>query len=143
MTSILTLTTSPIAITDGMEMLLNPFKKIKLPVHELALMMSIALRFIPTLMDETDKIMKAQMARGSDMTSGPIKDRIKAVVPLLVPLFVSAFKRAEDLATAMEVRGYRGGEGRTRYRQLKWNLRDTLALVVLVLVIGLLVFLRN
>ncbi|HIX41823.1 MAG TPA: energy-coupling factor transporter transmembrane protein EcfT, partial [Candidatus Kurthia intestinigallinarum] len=143
MTSILTLTTSPIAITDGMEMLLNPFKKIKLPVHELALMMSIALRFIPTLMDETDKIMKAQMARGSDMTSGPIKDRIKAVVPLLVPLFVSAFKRAEDLATAMEVRGYRGGDGRTRYRQLKWNLRDTLALVVLVLVIGLLVFLRN
>lgn len=140
---ILTLITSLIVIIDGMEMLLNSLKKVKLPVHELALMMSIALRFIPTLMDETDKIMKAQMARGSDMTSGPIKERIKAVVPLLVPLFVSAFKRAEDLATAMEVRGYRGGEGRTRYRQLKWNLRDTLALVVLVLVIGLLVFLRN
>lgn len=119
MTSILTLTTSPISITDGIEVLLNPLKKLKLPVHELALMMSIALRFIPTLMDETDKIMKAQMARGSDLSAGPMKERIKAVVPLLVPLFVSAFKRAEDLATAMEVRGYRGGEGRTRYRQLE------------------------
>lgn len=132
MTSILTLTTSPISITDGLEVLLNPFKKLKLPVHELALMMSISLRFIPTLMDETDKIIKAQMARGSDLSAGPIKDRIKAVVPLLVPLFVSAFKRAEDLATAMEVRGYRGGEGRTRYRQLKWDLKDTLALAILV-----------
>lgn len=142
-TSILTLTTSPISITDGMEMLLNPLKKIKLPVHELALMMSIALRFIPTLMDETDKIMKAQMARGSDLTSGTIKERLKAVVPLLVPLFVSAFKRAEDLATAMEVRGYRGGEGRTRYRQLKWQLRDTMAIILLLVFIALLVFLRN
>ncbi|HEY9571465.1 MAG TPA: energy-coupling factor transporter transmembrane component T, partial [Metalysinibacillus sp.] len=93
MTSFLTLTTSPIAITDAIEILLNPLKKIKVPVHELALMMSISLRFIPTLMDETDKIMKAQMARGSDLSTGPIKDRIKAVVPLLVPLFVSAFKR--------------------------------------------------
>lgn len=142
-TSILTLTTSPISITDGMEMLLNPLKKIKLPVHELALMMSIALRFIPTLMDETDKIMKAQMARGSDLTSGTIKERLKAVVPLLVPLFVSAFKRAEDLATAMEVRGYRGGEGRTRYRQLKWQLRDTMSIILLLVFIALLVFLRN
>ncbi|GEK34105.1 energy-coupling factor transporter transmembrane component T family protein [Kurthia sibirica] len=133
MTSILTLTTSPISITDGLETLLNPLKKIKVPVHELALMMSIALRFIPTLMDETDKIMKAQMARGSDVTSGTIKERLKAVVPLLIPLFVSAFKRAEDLATAMEVRGYRGGEGRTRYRQLKWSMRDTYALLLLVL----------
>ena len=107
LTSILTLTTSPISITDGFEILLNPLKKWKLPVHELALMMSISFRFIPTLMDETDKIMKAQMARGSDMTSGSIKERMNAVVPLLIPLFVSAFKRAEDLATAMEVRGYR------------------------------------
>lgn len=143
MTSILTLTTSPISITDGIEVLLNPLKKIKLPVHELALMMSIALRFIPTLMDETDKIMKAQMARGSDLSAGPLKERIKAVVPLLVPLFVSAFKRAEDLATAMEVRGYRGGEGRTRYRQLKWDWRDTLCLVVFVIMTALLVFYRN
>lgn len=143
MTTILTLTTSPISITDGLEVLLNPLKRIKLPVHELALMMSIALRFIPTLMDETDKIMKAQMARGSDLGAGPIKDRIKAVVPLLVPLFVSAFKRAEDLATAMEVRGYRGGEGRTRYRQLKWDFKDTLCIVVLILVTALLIILRG
>lgn len=130
-TSILTLTTSPISITDGMEMLLKPFKRFKLPVHELALMMSISLRFIPTLMDETDKILKAQMARGSDISSGPVKERIKAVVPLLIPLFVSAFKRAEDLAVAMEVRGYRGGEGRTRYRQLKWHWRDSFILILL------------
>ncbi len=143
MTSILTLTTSPISITDGIEVLLNPLKKVKVPVHELALMMSISLRFIPTLMDETDKIMKAQMARGSDLSSGPIKDRIKAVVPLLVPLFVSAFKRAEDLATAMEVRGYRGGEGRTRYRQLKWDMGDTFALVLLVAMAALLFFYRS
>lgn len=142
-TSILTLTTSPISITDGIETLLNPLKKIKLPVHELALMMSISLRFIPTLMDETDKIMKAQMARGSDLSAGPIKDRLKAVVPLLVPLFVSAFKRAEDLATAMEVRGYRGGEGRTRYRQLKWNFRDTFSLLVLAAMGALLFFYRS
>lgn len=142
-TSILTLTTSPISITDGIETLLNPFKKIKLPVHEPALMMSISLRFIPTLMDETDKIMKAQMARGSDLSAGPIKDRLKAVVPLLVPLFVSAFKRAEDLATAMEVRGYRGGEGRTRYRQLKWDVKDTISLVGLAAMGALLFFYRS
>ena len=98
-------------------------------------MMSISLRFIPTLMDETDKIMKAQMARGSDLSAGPLKDRVKAIVPLLVPLFVSAFKRAEDLATAMEVRGYRGGEGRTRYRQLKWDVGDTFALLSLVVMV--------
>lgn len=143
MTSILTLTTSSISITDGLETLLNPFKKLKLPVHELALMMSISLRFIPTLMDETDKIMKAQMARGSDLSAGPLKARLKAVVPLLVPLFVSAFKRAEDLATAMEVRGYRGGEGRTRYRQLNWSFKDTLSLAVLVVVAIVLWMLRN
>ncbi|MFJ8100715.1 MULTISPECIES: energy-coupling factor transporter transmembrane component T family protein [unclassified Lysinibacillus] len=143
MTSILTLTTSPISITDGIEVLLNPLKAVKVPVHELALMMSISLRFIPTLMDETDKIMKAQMARGSDLSSGPIKDRIKAVVPLLVPLFVSAFKRAEDLATAMEVRGYRGGEGRTRYRKLKWDMSDTFSLVLLVAMAVLLFFYRS
>ena len=143
MTSILTLTTSPIAITDGIEVLLGPLKKIKMPVHELALMMSISLRFIPTLMDETDKIMKAQMARGSDLSAGSIKDRLKAVVPLLVPLFVSAFKRAEDLATAMEVRGYRGGEGRTRYRQLKWDASDTICIVGLLLMAILLFFCRG
>ena len=142
-TSILTLTTSPISITDGLEVLLNPFKRFKLPVHELALMMSISLRFIPTLMDETDKIMKAQMARGSDISTGSIKERIKAVVPLLIPLFVSAFKRAEDLAVAMEVRGYRGGEGRTRYRQLKWDWRDSTVLMLLGAVTVVLWLLRS
>lgn len=142
-TTILTLTTSPISITDGIEMLLNPLKKLKLPIHELALMMSIALRFIPTIMDETDKVMKAQMARGSDLSAGPITDRMKAVVPLLVPLFVSSFKRAEDLATAMEVRGYRGGEGRTRYRQLKWDWKDTISLVVLIAIAVGLYLLRS
>jgi energy-coupling factor transport system permease protein len=143
MTTILTLTTSPISITDGMETLLNPLKRIKLPVHELALMMSISLRFIPTLMDETDKILKAQLARGSDLTSGTIKERIRAVVPLLVPLFVSAFKRAEDLAIAMEVRGYRGGEGRTRYRQLNWQWRDTLVIVLFLVLVAALIWLRG
>lgn len=143
LTSILTLTTTPISITDALEILLNPLKKWKLPVHELALMMSISLRFIPTLMDETDKIMKAQMARGSDMTSGSMKERMNAIVPLLIPLFVSAFKRAEDLATAMEVRGYKGGEGRTRYRKLEWRKKDTAILVVLVLLAAVLVYFRQ
>ena len=142
-TSILTLITSPISITDGMEDLLGPFKRFKLPVHELALMMSISLRFIPTLMDETDKILKAQLARGSDISTGSVKERIRAVVPLLVPLFVSAFKRAEELAIAMEVRGYRGGEGRTRYRQLKWGWRDTVTMVLLAVLICTLYLLRG
>lgn len=142
-TSLLTLTTNPISITDGMETLLHPFKKWKLPVHELSLMMSIALRFIPTLMEETDKIMKAQMARGVDFTSGPLKERIKAIIPLLVPLFVSAFKRAEELAIAMEARGYRGGEGRTKYRQLKWQTADTLLMLSLVVLTIFLVLLRS
>lgn len=132
LTTILTLTTTPIEVTDGMESLLNPFKKIGLPVHELALMMSISLRFIPTLMEETDKIMKAQMARGVDFASGPVKQRISAIIPLLVPLFISAFKRAEELATAMEARGYQGGEGRTKLRELKWGILDTVILTILI-----------
>lgn len=131
MTTILTLTSTPIEITDGMESLLAPFKKIGLPTHELALMMSISLRFIPTLMQETEKIMKAQAARGVEFTSGPIKDRMKAVVPLLIPLFISSFKRAEELAIAMEARGYQGGEGRTKLRKLQWRGLDTLMLMVL------------
>lgn len=142
-TTVLTLTTSPISITDGLETLLNPFKKLKLPVHELALMMSISLRFIPTLMDETDKILKAQLARGSDLSSGTVKERVQAVIPLLVPLFVSAFKRAEDLAVAMEVRGYRGGEGRTRFRQLSWQMKDTAVLLVFVVLVGVLLWVRK
>jgi len=142
-TTLLTLTTTPIEITDGIESLLNPLKKVKFPVHELALMMSIALRFIPTLMQETDKIMKAQAARGVEFSSGPMKDRMKAVVPLLIPLFVSSFKRAEDLAIAMEARGYKGGEGRTKFRLLKWSFVDSFAFVVLGAVISILILFRS
>lgn len=140
LSTLMTLTTSPIALTDALETLLTPFKKIKLPVHELALMMSIALRFIPTLMDETQKVMKAQMSRGSDMGSGSAFDRLKAVIPLLIPLFVSAFKRADELAVAMEVRGYKGDVGRTKYRKLKWQMQDTMALISL-LPLGLIILL--
>lgn len=137
-TSLLTLTTTPIEITDAIESLLHPLKKIKFPVHELALMMSISLRFIPTLMQETEKISKAQASRGVDFRTGPVKDRIQAVVPLLVPLFVSAFKRAEELAMAMEARGYQGGEGRTKIRELQITTRDYLAFGIFILVmIGL------
>ncbi|MED3933925.1 energy-coupling factor transporter transmembrane protein EcfT [Priestia megaterium] len=142
-TTMLTLTTTPIEVTDGMESLLNPFKKLKLPVHELALMMSISLRFIPTLMEETDKIIKAQTARGVDFSSGPVTDRLKAVVPLLVPLFIGSFKRAEELAIAMEARGYKGGEGRTKYRQLKWGSIDTIMLLLLLAVAVVLVLIRT
>ena len=126
-TQLLTLTTSPIALTDGLESLLGPLKKVRFPVHEIAMMMSIALRFIPTLMDEADKIMKAQTARGADFESGNLIQRAKAMVPLLVPLFVGAFRRAEELAMAMEARCYRGGEGRTRMRTLRYSGRDALA----------------
>lgn len=118
-TSLLTLTTSPIILTDGIEALLKPFKRLGLPAHELAMMMTIALRFIPTLMEETEKIMKAQKSRGADFESGNIMSRAKNLVPLLVPLFISAFRRADELAMAMEARCYRGGENRTRMRQLK------------------------
>ncbi|GAM14782.1 energy-coupling factor transporter transmembrane component T family protein [Mesobacillus selenatarsenatis] len=142
-TSLLTLTTTPIEITDGLETLLNPLKKLKFPVHELALMMSISLRFIPTLMQETDKIMKAQTARGVEYNSGPIKDRIKAIVPLLIPLFISSFKRAEELAVAMEARGYKGGEGRTKYRLLTWGMPDTMMILFLAAVTVLLIVLRG
>ncbi|OWZ84458.1 energy-coupling factor transporter transmembrane component T family protein [Natranaerobius trueperi] len=127
-TSLLTLTTSPIALTDAIEHLLSPFKRIGVPAHELAMMMTIALRFIPTLMEETEKIMKAQKARGADFESGNIFERAKNLVPLLVPLFISAFRRADELALAMEARCYRGGTGRTRLKQLQAALRDYLAL---------------
>ena len=128
-TSLLTYTTSPIALTDGIERLLSPLKKIKLPVHELAMMMTIALRFIPTLIEETDKIMSAQKARGADFETGNLIQRAKALLPLLVPLFVSAFRRADELAVAMECRCYHGDQGRTRMKQLEWRMRDTLALL--------------
>lgn len=129
-TSLLTLTTSPVALSDGIEMLLKPLKVIHFPAHELAMMMTIALRFIPTLIEEADKIMKAQMARGADFESGNLIKRAKAMVPLLVPLFVSAFRRATDLAMAMEARCYHGGEGRTRLRVLKFIPADGWALVI-------------
>ncbi|BEP30095.1 energy-coupling factor transporter transmembrane component T family protein [Helicovermis profundi] len=123
-TTLLTLTTSPIELTDGIEILLNPFKKIGLPAHELAMMMTIALRFIPTLLEETDKIMKAQMARGADFESGSLIKRAKSLIPLLVPLFIGAFRRADELAMAMEARCYRGGENRTRLKILKYSSND-------------------
>ena len=138
-TSLLTLTTSPVALSDGIEKLLTPLKKIHFPAHELAMMMTIALRFIPTLLEETDKIMKAQMARGADFESGNLISRAKAMVPLLVPLFVSAFRRAGDLAMAMESRCYHGGEGRTRLRVLKLTRNDWIACAVMALLIALII----
>ena len=129
-TFLLTYTTSPILLTDGLERLLNPLKKIRVPVHELAMMMSIALRFIPTLIEETDKIMSAQKARGADFETGSLMDKAKALVPLLVPLFISAFRRADELAIAMECRCYHGGEGRTRLKELHFQSFDVLALIL-------------
>ena len=123
-TFLLTYTTSPIALTDGLESLLGPLKKIRVPVHELSMMMCIALRFIPTLIEETDKIMSAQKARGADFESGSLKQRVKALIPILVPLFVSAFRRADELATAMECRCYHGGEGRTKMKLLRYGRYD-------------------
>lgn len=125
--SVMTLTTTPNQLTDGLERLLNPLKKVKVPVHEIAMMMSIALRFIPILLEETDKIMKAQIARGADFESGNLMKKAKSLVPLLVPLFISAFRRANDLATAMEARCYRGGEHRTKMKPLIYQKRDRLA----------------
>lgn len=130
---LLTYTTTPIALTDALEQLLGPLKKIHVPVHEFAMMMTIALRFIPTLVDETEKIMSAQKARGTDFTSGSLMKRARALIPILIPLFVSAFRRAEELATAMECRCYHGGEGRTRMKILKYSPRDFVAIGVLVL----------
>ncbi len=129
-TFLLTYTTSPIALTDGLESLLGPLKKLHLPVHELAMMMCIALRFIPTLIEETDKIMCAQKARGADFETGNLIQRAKALVPILVPLFISAFRRADELATAMECRCYQGGNGRTKMKVLKMKLRDYVCLAI-------------
>lgn len=134
--SLLTYTTSPIVLTDAIERLLSPLKKIKLPVHELAMMMTIALRFIPTLIEETDKIMSAQKARGADLDTGGLMKRAKALIPILIPLFVSAFKRANELAMAMECRCYRGGEGRTKLRQLKARPMDFMITMLMLTVLG-------
>lgn len=141
-TFLLTYTTSPIALTDGLEVLLNPLKKIGVPVHELSMMMCIALRFIPTLIEETDKIMCAQKARGADFENGSLIDRAKALIPILVPLFISAFRRADELATAMECRCYQGGEGRTKMKLLRYHREDFVSfgigalLVIAVVLLG-------
>lgn len=138
-TSILTLTTSPIALTDALERLLSPLRIIHFPAHEMAMIMTIALRFIPTLLEETDKIMKAQSARGADFETGNLLSRAKAMVPLLVPLFISAFRRAWDLAMAMEARCYHGGEGRTRMRIMKFSSHDYIAIMIMAVFFSLII----
>lgn len=137
--SLMTLTTTPNQLTDGLEKILKPLNRIKVPVHEIAMMMSIALRFIPILLEETDKIMKAQMARGADFESGGILKRAKSLIPLLVPLFISAFRRANDLAMAMEARCYRGGDGRTKMKPLHYHGRDFAAYSAMLLYLGAIV----
>ncbi|MDW7673419.1 MAG: energy-coupling factor transporter transmembrane component T [Bacillota bacterium] len=141
-TSMLTLTTSPLELTEGIEALLKPFKRIGVPAHELAMMMTIALRFIPTLLEETERTMKAQMARGMDFGKGSIVQRLKNIIPLMVPLFVSAFRRADELALAMEARCYRGGEGRTRMKQLQFLPKDKLAIAAVVTVTAIAIIIR-
>ena len=142
-TFLLTYTTSPIALTDGLESLLSPLKKIHLPVHELSMMMCIALRFIPTLIEETDKIMSAQKARGADFESGSLMDRVRALIPILVPLFISAFRRADELATAMECRCYQGGEGRTKMKLLRYKRWDFYAFGIAIVLMAGVIILRN
>lgn len=143
MSTLLTLTTPPLELSDAIEYLLRPLKVVHFPVHEISLMLSIALRFVPTLMDETEKIMNAQRARGVDFGEGNLIQKMQAIIPLLIPLFVSSFNRAEDLAVAMEARGYQGGEGRSKYRVLNWSLKDTLTIITFAVLTMLLVYLRN
>ena len=140
--TIMTFTTTPNQLTDGLESILGPLKKIKVPVHEIAMMMSIALRFIPILLEETDKIMKAQQARGADFESGGLLKRAKAMVPILVPLFISAFRRANDLAMAMEARCYRGGDGRTKMKPLKYKRVDVVAFILILLYLAGIILVR-
>lgn len=140
--SMMTLTTTPIQLTDGLERLMRPLKKIKVPVHDMAMMMSIALRFIPILLEETDKIMKAQTARGADFESGSLMTKAKSLIPVLVPLFISAFRRADELATAMEARCYHGDEGRTRMFELKYRAADHVMKIMLLLFLLVLIFSR-
>ena len=131
--TLLTLTTTPLSLADGIESGLAPLKRLKVPVHEIGLMLSMSLRFVPTLMDDTTRIMNAQRARGVDFNEGNLIQKVKSVIPILIPLFASSFKRADALATAMEARGYQGGEGRTKYRVLEWKLLDTCAVIVMIL----------
>ncbi|MDO4564915.1 MAG: energy-coupling factor transporter transmembrane component T [Clostridia bacterium] len=142
-TSLMTLTTSPISLTDGLERLLAPLKVLRFPSHELAMMMTIALRFIPTLMEEADKIKKAQMARGADFESGNLIKRAKNMIPLLIPLFVSAFRRADELAMAMESRCYHGGDGRTRMHSMSFGINDLIAALFVALLIALVILVQN
>ena len=142
-TFLMTYTTSPISLTDGLEKLLGGLKKFHVPVHELAMMMSIALRFIPTLIEETDKIMSAQKARGADLESGKLMQRVKALIPILVPLFISAFRRADELATAMECRCYQGGDGRTKMKLLRYRLGDYKAFGLGILLLAAVFVLRR
>ena len=143
MSSLLTFTTGPLQLTDAMESLLSPGKRFGLPAHELAMMMTIALRFVPTLLSETERIMKAQQARGADFSSGSIRQRLQAIVPILVPLFLSAFRRADELAMAMEARCYRGGEGRTQLKQLRVSAIDYVCIAVFLVMLLLLVVLAR
>jgi energy-coupling factor transport system permease protein len=142
-TSLLTLTTAPVVLTDGLERLVSPLRVIKFPAHEMAMMMTIALRFIPTLVEEAQKIMKAQTARGADFTSGNLKQRTKAMIPLLVPLFISAFRRAGDLAMAMEARCYHGGEGRTRLHVLKFRKDDAIAGISILVLMAVIILVEQ
>lgn len=142
-TLLVTYTTTPMALTDGLELLLDPLKKIKVPVHEFSMMMSIALRFIPTLIEEADKIMNAQKARGADFETGKLRDRAKALLPLLIPLFVSSFRRADELATAMEARCYHGGEGRTRLKKLSLTAADGITMSFSVLLLAAIITLAR
>lgn len=141
--TLLTLTTMPLALADGVEAGLAPLKYLKVPVHEIGLMLSMSLRFVPTLMDDTTRIMNAQRARGVDFGEGSIVQKVKSVIPILIPLFASSFKRAYALATAMEARGYQGGEGRTKYRVLKWRRADSCAILIMVLLGASLYFLKK
>lgn len=141
--TLLTLTTMPLSLADAVESLLRPLARFKVPVHEIGLMLSLSLRFVPTLMDDTTRIMNAQRARGVDFSEGNLFQRVRAMVPILIPLFASAFKRADALAIAMESRGYQGGDNRTKFRQLKWKMSDTVTLVVMLALAGLLFFLKK
>lgn len=141
--TLLTLTTMPLSLADAVESLLSPLKIVHLPVHEIGLMLSMSLRFVPTLMDDTIRIMNAQRARGVEFNEGNILQKVRAIIPILIPLFASSFKRAEHLATAMEARGYQGGVDRTRYRQLQWQLKDWMAMITLLLLALVLYFLKT
>lgn len=141
--TLLTLTTTPLSLADAVESLLKPLKPLRVPAHEIGLMLSLSLRFVPTLMDDTTRIMNAQRARGVDFGEGSLIQKIKSVIPILIPLFASSFKRAESLAIAMEARGYQGGDGRTKYRQLSWQVRDSLAMLGMFLLALVLFFLKN